>query len=391
MKIEIVFTKKEVDVIVYLHKSGSDIAKKMYIMSKRQIRKDRAMRKRMIALLTVGIMAISLAACGSSQEGQQPAEEESAAQETKADDTKDTIRVGMSFNALMNDVFVKTDEYTKQFGSESTPKVEFIVTSADNDVSKQISDVKDLISQNPDVICISPEDVAASDTMIKECQDAGIPVMIQNRPYNPDGEYKPDTFVGVDAEDQGYASVKAIFDQMIEAGETEMNLVICSGSLSDQNSVDRVNGVKRAVEEYADKGAKIVTDLDTDWDPDWLESNLPSTMRANPDVNCLYIASDYLLPAAKSALQSTDQWIKTGEEGHIYIASTDVYQEGLDEIAEGYVDADSLMDIVNMSKTIVDQCIALANGETVEETYVKGPVFTQENYQDEELTALLWG
>ena len=98
---------------------------------------------------------------------------------------------------------------------------------------------------------------------------------------------------------------------MIAAGETELNLVVCSGSTSDQNSVDRINGVKRAVDEYADKGAKIVTDLDTDWDPDWLESNLPSTMRANPDANCIYIASDFLLPAAKAALQSTNQWIKT--------------------------------------------------------------------------------
>lgn len=351
------------------------------------------MKKRIIALLMAGMMVVSMAACGGSSndsgtsKSETPAESEEAAEES----SDDTIRVGMSYNALMNDVFVKTDEYTKQFGSESSPKVEFIVTSADNDVSKQISDVKDLISQKVDVMCICPEDVAATDTMIKECQDAGIPVMIQNRPYNPDGQYKPDTFVGVDAEDQGYASVKAVFDQMIAAGETELNLVVCSGSTSDQNSVDRINGVKRAVDEYADKGAKIVTDLDTDWDPDWLESNLPSTMRANPDANCIYIASDFLLPAAKAALQSTNQWIKNGEEGHIYFAATDVYQEGLDAIAEGYVDADSLMDIVNMSQTIVDQCIALAKGEKVEETYVKGPVYTIENYQDEELTKLLWG
>ena len=354
------------------------------------------MKKRIIALLMTGIMVISMAACGSSennsQEGSQSAEGESTETEDSSEEksSDDTITVGMSFNALMNDVFVKTDEYTKQFGSGSTPKVEFIVTSADNDVSKQISDVKDLISQNVDVMCICPEDVAATDTMIKDCQDAGIPVMIQNRPYNPDGEYKPDTFVGVDAEDQGYASVKSVFDQMIEAGETELNLVVCSGSTSDQNSVDRVNGVKRAVEEYADKGAKIVTDLDTDWDPDWLEANLPSTMRANPDANCIYIASDFLLPAAKAALQSTNQWIKNGEEGHIWFAATDVYQEGLDAIGEGYVDADSLMDIVTMSQTIVDQCIALANGEKVEEVSVKGPVYTRENYQDEELTKLLW-
>lgn len=338
--------------------------------------------KKLFAAVLAGAMTLSMAGCGSN--GSTSANGSGTA-------SGDTIKVGMSFNALMNDVFVKTDEYTKQFGSESNPNVEFIVTSADNDVSKQVSDVNDLLSQKPDVMVICPEDSAASDTMIEACKEADIPVIIQNRPYNPDGEFKPDSFVGVDAEDQGYSATKEMFDRMIEAGETELNIIICSGSLSDENSVQRVAGVNRAVEEYKDKGANVVTELTTDWDADWLEANLPSAMRANTNANCLYLASDYLLPAALSALESTGQLIKSGEEGHIWMASTDVYSEGLQAIEDGYLDTDSLMDIVNMSKTIVDQCIALANGESCEETYVKGPVFTKDNYQDEELTALLWG
>ena len=75
----------------------------------------------------------------------------------------------------MNDVITKTQEYVQKFGDSSTTKVKFIMTSAENDVSKQIADVNDLISQKPDVICICPEDSASTDTMIKACQDAGIP------------------------------------------------------------------------------------------------------------------------------------------------------------------------------------------------------------------------
>lgn len=343
--------------------------------------------KRLMAMLVSSAVVVgTLAGCGGSGGSDSGSGTASGEKFGKGD----TIKVGMSYNALMNDVFTKTDEYTKKFGAESDPKVDFVVTSADNDVSKQLSDVKDLISQGVNVMVICPEDAAASDTMIADCHDAGIPVIIQNRPYNPKGEEKPDSFVGVDAEDQGYAATKEMFDIMLEDGAKEMNLVICSGALSDQNSVDRVAGCKRAIEEYKDKGAKLVTDLTTDWDPDWLESNLPSAMRANKDANCLYIASDYLLPAAKSGLEAVNKWIPRGEDGHVYIASTDVYAEGLDGIAEGYVDTDSLMDIVNMSKEIVNQVIAVANGETVEETYIKGPVFTKENYQDKDLTDLLW-
>lgn len=350
--------------------------------------------KKLMSLLMTAVLILGLTACGGGtgeSRGDSAPAENAGTSSAEGSGEDRTIRVGMSFNALMNDVFIKTDEYTKKFGAESDPKVEFIVTSADNDVSKQLADVKDLISQKVDVVVICPEDVAATDVMIKDCADAGIPVLIQNRPYNPDGQYKPDSFVGVDAVDQGYASVKEVFEAMLADGETELNLILCSGALSDQNSVDRTAGVMQAIEEYADRGARLVTELTTDWNPEWLEANLPSALRANPDANCLYIASDFLLPATQSALETAGQWIKRGEEGHIYIAATDVYAEGLTAIEEGYVDADSLMDIVNMSKTIVEHCVALSKGEKVEETYIKGPVFNPKNYNDPELQALLWG
>ena len=301
-----------------------------------------------------------------------------------------TILVGFSFNALLNDVFTKTEQFTKEIGAESTPKVEFIVTSADSDVSKQIADVNDLINRSPDAIIVSPVDAASTDIIIKNCQDAGIPVMIQNRPYNPNGKYKPDTFVGVDAEDQGYAATKEVFDIMIKDGYTEMNLICISGALTDQNSVLRASGVMKAIDEYSNRGAKLVTELTTDWKPDWLEANLPSAMRANPDANCLYIASDYLLPATQSGLESTSQWVPYGKPGHIYIASTDVYKEGLDAIAAGYVDTDALFDIVGMCEKIVEYSTALSKGEKPAEIYVKGPVFNRENYNDPEMQKRLW-
>lgn len=181
-----------------------------------------------------------------------------------------------------------------------------------------------------------------------------------------------------------------MFDMMVADGVKNMNLIIISGALTDQNSVMRVAGVKKAIAEYASKGAKLVTDLSTDWKPEWLEANLPGAMRANKDANCLYIASDYLLPAAQAGLESTKQWIPNGQKGHVYIASSDVYKEGLAAIEAGYVDSDSLMNIVGMCQTIVDYSVKLANGEKCPEVFIKGPVFDKANYKDADLQKLLW-
>jgi ABC-type sugar transport system substrate-binding protein len=301
-----------------------------------------------------------------------------------------TITVGFSFHALLNDIFVGTRDYCVKNGPENTPRVNFIITNADNDVSKQLADVNDLINQKPDVIIVIPIDSATSDTIIKACNDANIPVMIQNRPYNPNGKYKPDTFVGIDAEYQGYIATKDVFDLMIKDGFTELNLLCISGPLTDENSVLRVAGVKKAIEEYKGRGAKFVHELVSNWDLDFTLANLPSAMRANPEVNCLYVASDYLLTAVQTGLESTKQWYPYGDKGHIFIASSDVFPIGLELLKAGYIDTDSLLDAVNMNKAVLDYSVKLANGEKPPEIYVQGPDFTRDNCDSEEMKALIW-
>lgn len=304
--------------------------------------------------------------------------------------SRDEIRVGYSFDSMKDDVRVKTLGFCQDLGKETTPKINFLVTNGENDVSKQLADIRDLISQEVDVIVVQPIDSAMTDSLIGMCNDAKIPILITNRPYNPNGKLKPDTFVGVDADYQGYIATKDVFDLMIKDGFTELNLLCLSGALTDENSTNRVRGVKKAVDEYANRGAKFVYELSTDWNVDFILANLPGTMRANPSVNCMYVASDGLLSGVQTTLEATNQWFPYGEKRHIYIASSDVFPSGLQMLKEGYIDSDSLFDIVNVSRTIVDYCLKLSAGEKPEEIYVKGPDYTRENCDSDEMKSLLW-
>ena len=92
----------------------------------------------------------------------------------------------------------------------------------------------------------------------------------------------------------------------------------------------------------------------------------------------------------KQVWNQQKQWIPNGQKGHVYIASSDVYKEGLAAIEAGYVDSDSLMNIVGMCQTIVDYSVKLANGEKCPEVFIKGPVFDKANYKDADLQKLLW-
>lgn len=315
--------------------------------------------------------------------------EASSGGSTDSGDDSDVITVGMSFHSMLNDVFTASEKYLKQFGAESTPKVEFTITVADNDISKQAADVKDLISMSPDVIAIIPEDSRAVESSIIAAHEANLPVVVYNRPVNSEVAEQPESFIGIDSTDQGYASAKEVFQMMKDDGVEEINVILVSGDLNDENSVNRSNGVSKAAEEM---GANILADLPSDaWDPTIAAANLAPALKAYPSANCIFVSSDGLLPGVQSALEDINRWIPYGEEGHMYMASCDCFTNGLEALADGYIDADSLFDIVTQSKKTIETIIALKNGEEVEPyVAVKGPVFTRDNYQDPEMQALLW-
>ncbi|MDR1623725.1 MAG: sugar ABC transporter substrate-binding protein [Tannerellaceae bacterium] len=299
-----------------------------------------------------------------------------------------TIKVGISFHSMMNDVFTASENYLKEFGAASSPPVEFSVVVADNDISKQTADIKDIISKKPDVVAIVPEDSRAVEASIKDAHAANIPVVVYNRPVHPDVAEQPDCFVGIDSTDQGYASAKHVFQKMKDDGIDEINIVLVSGSLTDENSVNRSNGVNRAAKEF---GANVLSDLPCDWDPELAAANLPAALKAYPQCNVVFVSSDCMIPGVQTTLEDAGRWAPYGEPNHVYIASCDVFGVCLPLIEEGYIDADSLFDIVTQSKETVRVIKELAAGNKVEPIIlVKGPVYTPENVNDPEMRSLLW-
>ena len=298
------------------------------------------------------------------------------------------VQVGMSFHSMQNDVFVFSEEYLTQFGKEADPQVAFEFVVADEDVSKQTADVNDLISKKPNVIAICPQDSRAVESSIKAAHGAGLPVVVFNRPVNPDVAEQPDCFVGIDSTDQGYAAAKEVFEMMKADGVTDIQVVAISGLLTDENSVNRSNGLAAAAQEY---GATIVADIPCDWDPELAAANLPAALQANPQVNCVFVSSDGMLPGVESALADANRWVPNGQEGHMYIASCDCFSTGMEMLEEGYVDSDALFDIVTQCKRTIEVINTLAAGGTVEpEILVEAPVFTRDNMNDEAMKALLW-
>ena len=360
--------------------------------------------KKLVALLLAGTMVFSLAACGGGSK--EAANEETASEETTKEDAaqdsqetaepaedssaeRETVVIGASFNSLMNDVFTVSQTLMEEWAAnpleDDDPVIDLTILVADGDTTKQIADVNDLINKGCDAILIDPVDSTAVEPAIQACKNANIPCVTYNRPLSDAVKTRPDVEVRIGAYEQGYDCAKSCFELMKADGIEEINIILCNGETRDDNSVQRARGVNDACEEF---GANVVAELPCDWDPTVVSELLPAALQGNPDTNCVYVATDGMLSVVQSSLEDIGKWAPHGDENHMYIASCDVFEEGYNGVAEGYVDSDTLMDIVGMIKCTYQSAFALINGESPDpQPILKGAVYTAENYEDEELTS----
>lgn len=301
---------------------------------------------------------------------------------------KDKIVVGMAWPGMQDAVWSTSKELLEKFAAKSDPPIELVFTAADMDVVKQASDVKDLISREVDIVLVFPIDSKAISASVKDCKDAGIPVMSFLRQVHTDAKYQADIFVGIDAKWQQYSSAKTVFEKMNKDNVPIKGVLWVSGDLRDENSRLRGIGLKEAADEF---GVKILQDLPGNWDPQQAAEKLAPALKAYPDANVLAIASDVMMSGVVQVLKDADKWYPYPHPKHMFFSSVDVFAIGEEMLRKKYLDANTLFDVTGMCKKAIEIIPKLAAGEKfTEDIKIKGPVYTPENVDDPVLQEQLW-
>lgn len=364
------------------------------------------MKKFTAILLAAVLVASMMAGCGT----QQPAptevpekgkatpvtgfSDEKAAEIAEAGELKE-INVGYSVATMEGSFWVAVPTLMKlaaeKYETEHDVKINIDMVVADNDAGKQKNDIKDLIAKKPHVIIITPMDSTAILSSIKECHDAGIPVITTARQENPEatGAERADVYVGLDTLDQAYTAGIEIINRMISDGYVieDIKCLNLVGDLADENAVNRSNGFKKACEE---KGVAIMQDIPFEWDAEKCTNLLSAALVAHPESNLIFQPSDSHLPGTQAALERNNMWHEYGEEGYVYIASQDGSIEGLPYVRDKYCLADTSYDHWPCCLQCIEYIVMLANGQTVPSSVhmISGRVVTPENIDTLEN---LWG
>lgn len=256
------------------------------------------------------------------------------------------ITIGASVLTLSHPFYVAINDALE---AEATKQnVNLSVSVADQDLSKQISDVEDFINKGVDVIILTPVDSDGIKGAILKAQDANIPVITVDIPAN---EVEVSSHIATDNYSGGMIAAEAMAHYLESQGE--VGLI----TYPEVQSVrDRIDGFKEIAAKH--KNMEIVTEL-----PGRTREEAKSTsedmLTSNPNLNGIFGFGDDMALAATTSISERDS------------NAVVIGFDGLEE-ARNSVDEDNpflavvCQDPTRMGTTGIQAAVKLVNGEAVD-------------------------
>lgn len=337
--------------------------------------------KKLMCLVLSCVMLASFTACGGSDPApaasKDPAAPASTAPAPDPVAADEEITVGISLDAIESQMWVENQK--SMHDSLDALGIKYTEVIADGDAQKQNQQIETLIASGVDAIIIAPKDGTSIVSAIKKCNEAGMPVVMNNRAAG-EGATVACT-VSSDNKTMVEREMQYVLDKAKADGK-KYKVLKFIGSLTDVNAIARDDGFKAIAEANPDI-FEVVAEVPTEWKAELALSGALNAFQATPDINMIFSPSDALLPAIQSALKQTDKWHTVDDAKHVTFVTFDGAKDAVDQIKAKFVDIVSVQDATVQGKLCVENAVKLAKGETVEpNAYDPGFEVTIENVEE---------
>lgn len=278
----------------------------------------------------------------------------------------DKIVIGLSMNTQNNPFFVDVKDGAVKAAEENG--VELIVTDAQDDPSKQLTDVENLVQKKPDLIIIDPADSDAIVAAIETANEKNVPVITIDRAAN-DGEVV--SHIGFDAIHSGNIAG----DYLAKALNGKGKVVEIMGIMGTNVAQNRSKGFNEAVAKNPDM--KIIAQQAADFDRAKAMSVMENILQANPEIDAVYASNDEMALGALEAIEAA------GRLDKITLIGCDAIDPSVAAIKEGKLEATIAEPPFFLGKNAVQTALKVLNGETVEKNVIlDSTLVTKENVND---------
>ena len=259
------------------------------------------MRRKLMAGALAFVMAGSLVACGGgekkaasegeSKEAATTAQSgESKSGESKSGEKKH-YKFGYTCMDGTNPFFVTIQDKIKEMVEANGD--ELIVTDPGNDVTKQISQVEDMLSQNLDGLFMNPVDAQGIIPALDLAKDAGVPMV------GFDTEVGDMSYLVSYTGSDNYNAGKVVGEDLVKKAPNGGKIIVLD-SPTMQSVVDRTNGFMDAIKDH---GFEVVAQQDAKGNLQVAMGIAEDLLQSNPDVVAIFGGND---PTALGALAAAN-------------------------------------------------------------------------------------
>ncbi|WP_084649273.1 sugar ABC transporter substrate-binding protein [Saccharospirillum impatiens] len=279
------------------------------------------------------------------------------------------IRIGITQNNVGVDSYQTTYESAFIEAASQRNDLDTVVMDAGGDVARQIAQMQYLIQQQVDAIIIWPTNGQAVVPVVRQAQEAGIPVVVTNSNIADEGQEYIESFSGPNNILQGEYSAEMMCDQLGGVGQ----VVQITGQPGYTTSIERQVGFEERLAEVC-PDVELIESQAGDWNRERAQQVMNSFLNKYTSIDAVYSGDDNMglgaLNAAKAAGRSQD--IK-------FFGATN-FAVGYEAMERGEYHGSVYQSPAEDARNALRTALAAANGETVPKyNYFDTPKITQEN------------
>jgi ribose transport system substrate-binding protein len=255
----------------------------------------------------------------------------------------------------------QNDEMEKQWAAY--PEVKLEIMDAQQDNSKQISQIETAIREKPSLLIVAPNERAPLTQVMGEAMAAGIPVICLERDI---AEPNYTTWIRADNREIGRMAGEYIVAKLkAKYGEVKGTIVELAGLKGVEAETNRREGAHEVWKQYP--GIQIAGDVVADWLQSNAKDRMTEILSAVPRIDVVYGRND---PMAVGAYLAAKE--KNREKEMIFVGIDGLSGEsgGLEKVKDGILSATFIYPLC------VDKAVEVGNQILRDPTFVPEKTYT---------------
>ncbi|UDL86931.1 sugar ABC transporter substrate-binding protein [Mesorhizobium sp. PAMC28654] len=254
--------------------------------------------------------------------------------------------------------------------------VELQVEDAQNDVAKQLDQIKNFAASGVDAIIVNPVDTSATQAMSDAAAAAKIPLVYVNRePVNVNTLPANQAFVASNEADSGTLETKEVCRLFKAAGKKEANVYVIMGELSNQAAVQRTKDIDDVIATPDCNFIKIIDKQTSNWNRDEAQNLMTNWLSTGKKFDGVIANNDESAIGAIQAMKAANIDMKT-----VVVGGVDATQDALVAMKAGDLAVTVFQDAAGQGAGALDAALKLAKGEKVDhKVYVPFQLVTPAN------------